>query len=437
MSDAMLGADPASLQALARQMSASSALVDRVSTTLDATIRKPLRWHGPDAEAFTSRWSQTISPTLRDAVDLLQETSDVLERNAEEQIRASAIDGSSAQESGAATTPPQATPFEAVAHPAFPDRSASDAAGNRAWWRALSPEEQNQFIQDHPGQVGSLDGIPVASRVEANRLVAAEQLRRSTFAPGEKAYLEKVVSGSVQLVAYDPGKGNLIELLGRYDQSTTTVVTYVPGTFAKIGDFYTGDLQQMGNFLEHSDPSHSTAVFVYKNSAFPQDPTFLQSNDKTYAMHAGTTLHRFESALGLENPPQAQTVAVSHSWGESAVASSEVQGTHYDQQIALSGAAMPESWRPDPTTRYAYLAFSGDPLAIAEKTGITGDNYPKDNPAFRQYIYNNPEPSFELGGVQIPRDLHALGINHGLIAKADDPRNADGRRDLARLVYGS
>jgi hypothetical protein len=44
-----------------------------------------------------------------------------------------------------------------------------DPRQNAAWWKSLTPEQQQMYMDAYPQKVGRLDGIPSADRDEANR----------------------------------------------------------------------------------------------------------------------------------------------------------------------------------------------------------------------------------------------------------------------------
>ena len=371
------------------------------------------------------------------AVQLLEAMQRELTSNADHQEHASSTGGGPAAVP-AATAPPVSPPA-ALPTPAELGALSPQQVHDR--WTGLGTERQAEFTRLHPFAAGNLDGLPIAGRIEANKLAAAAQLAlldaKGLGTSDEARYLRRVLAGQISLVAYDPVRGNLIELVGRYDGSTATVLTYVPGTFAKAGDFYAGGAQKMAAYLQQSDPAGSTAAFVYKNSEFPQDQTFVQSADKPFGEQAGRKLAAFEEGLAAQNPPEARTVAVSHSWGEAAVASSEMFGTHYDSQISLSGAWMPEGWKADLATEYHHFAYDFDALATAQQLGLVGDKYPLGDPAFAKHIYDDPARNFEFGPVKITTDPMAKIDNHSLIASAQDAKNREAREDIARAIYGS
>ena len=434
MAGTFYGADVAQLRTLASQAGSSALTLSGLRRRLGSEIAASSHWQGSDARAFRSDWETVHSRSMTQAVYLLEKMQRELTSNADQQETASSAVGGPADGHSAPAVPAAALPTPAALGAMSPQQI-------HEWWASLGADGQAEFARLHPFAAGNLDGLPIAGRIEANRVAAAAQLAlldaNGPSGSEEARYLRKVLAGQISLVAYDPVKGNLIELIGAYDGSTTTVLTYVPGTFAKAEDFYAGSGQKMAAYLQQSDPTGSTAAFVYKNSEFPQDSTFAQSADKDFGEQAGRKLAAFEAGLEAQNPPGARTVAVSHSWGEAAVASSEMYGTHYDSQISLSGAWMPEGWTADPATEYHHFAYDFDALATAQQLGLVGDKYPLGDPAFTKHIYDDPARNYQIGPVKITTDPMAKIENHSLIASAQDAKNREAREDIARVLFGS
>lgn len=437
MAGSFYGADVAHLRTLASQAGSSALTLSTLHRRLASELAASGYWQGNDARAFRTDWETSHSRSMTRAVQLLEKMQRELAANADQQENASGA-------ADASVAGPAATALPAAPSAAFPTSAGLGAMSPqqvREWWAGLGEERQAEFARLDPLTAGNLDGLPIACRIEANRVAASGQLARleaSGHGGGEEArYLRRVLDGQISLAAYDPVNGNLIELIGRYDGGTTTVLTYVPGTFAKAEDFYSGGAQKMAAFLQQSDPDGSTAAFVYKDSGFPQDQTFVQSADKSFGEQAGQKLADFEEGLAVQNPPGSRTVAVSHSWGEAAVASSEMYGTHYDKQLSLSGAWMPEGWKADPETEYHHFAYDFDALATAQRLGLVGDNYPLEDPAFTKHIYDDPARNYQVGPVKITTDPMAKIDNHSLIASAQDNKNREAREDIARVVFGS
>lgn len=87
-----IGADPDELKALVGRVEALGRQLERSGSSIDTTLRRT-RWHGRDAERFRSVWSgQHRSAITRAATDCVR-VSEVLSRNADEQVLASADTG--------------------------------------------------------------------------------------------------------------------------------------------------------------------------------------------------------------------------------------------------------------------------------------------------------------------------------------------------------
>ena len=430
MADGFLGADPQQLMELAGTLRNTAASLDDASRTLSGKLTHNLRWQGPDADRLLNEWMSGHSPRIKSVSALLDNCAANVLRHAEEQLSASAANGGPGGPGGSA-----------AGHPPLPQAEGTTPGDVRDWWDSLG-DQQDDYLAAHPEEIGNTDGIPMHARVEANRITAEERLHELENADNhteesqsEQAYLRKVIDGKIQLAAYDPQNGNLIEMIGTLTPETTTVLTYVPGTMATADGFFNGSTQGVAHYLARADHTGGTVAFVYKNSEFPQDRTMLQSRDQEFGMAAGQKLHDFESGLGLEVPPGAQTVAVSHSWGEGAVSSAEYYGSHYDKQISLSGAWMPDGWTADPNTEYHHFSYDFDALRTAQGFGLVAEQYPGQDPSFTQHVYDDPNDNFNIGPVKITTNPMAKIENHSLIANADDPRNRQAMDDLERAVY--
>lgn len=343
--------------------------------------------------------------------------------------------------------------------------SADTPAAVLALWLA-HPELQEELIAAHPEVLGAMDGIPAAVRVRANQanaevwIEAAETERaaepegseRSAFLAKEIAYLRQVLDGSVQLYLYDRVFSRIVEVIGDLAQVPQRVLTYVPGTFTSLGDFYAGQVQQVAASMVDGAPG--TLAFVYKDGLFPgenpevggADPLrIVEANDQQRAADAGRQLARFEA--GMRADPQlavAEQDAFGHSWGLANVTSAEVAGADFDKVVSLSGAGMLPEWTPDPGTVYADLSYR-DILQTGQDLGVVWDgNNPRSNPAFEHddyYVGPNDEVldraddgSLGRPTVNIPKDYFAvLTDNHNLIA-TDDPANKTALQDLQKLL---
>lgn len=88
----MYGADIATLRSLAAQLDRAADQLDAHRTFLGNAVQQSA-WHGPDAERFRGEWQSQHSTRVAASARLLRETAATVRRNADEQERASAIDG--------------------------------------------------------------------------------------------------------------------------------------------------------------------------------------------------------------------------------------------------------------------------------------------------------------------------------------------------------
>lgn len=253
--------------------------------------------------------------------------------------------------------------------PASVDASDPDAVA--IWWSSLTPEEQAQSTSRSSSTVANLNGVPFADRVTAHQSWAQQRHADRSLSADERAYLERVSDGSVQLVVYDPQQDRIVEAIGDLSAPASQVVTYVPGTDANLEGFYTGDTQQVGRYVENK--VDGTVVFVYKDGPWAEWGLGGRDNalpNSDYVRDRGADLARFQQSMSREpNVSNASTVAISHSWGTTAMASSEVAGAQHDSVISLSGAYLPDQRQAQPGTRYHYLRHDVDALTNAERVG--------------------------------------------------------------------
>ncbi len=458
MSDGFRGADVVQLRDLAKAMQAASQKLNAQLGTFNAGVAGA-PWPGPDAVRFRLDWKSSHSPALREAVLFLQKAATDLGRNASEQESASSAAGSGS----AAGRPGKGSGGHSASAPGPTPRPADLAGKNpeqiREWWTGLTPAQQQEFIRAHPVEAGNTNGIPFDARVEANRAnaqarldalpandpeprfnpllmdISAGQRFNEQHAAWEerqaaRAYLQRVVEGKIQLAAYDPARNSIVEMIGAYSQDTSTVITYVPGTTTNEASFYGGGPQGIAHHLVQSDPTGGSVAFVYKGSEFPDggliEAFAVEAKSDDFVAASSPVLAGFQAAVELERPHDAQTVGIGHSWGLRNLTGSETNGAHYDRVIALSGAAMPPGWSPDPETAYSSYTYP-DLLQSLELAGVVGDRYPMNEPAFDRHVYAPP------GGTELS-DAYSID-NHILIATTG-PDNETALRDVRKEVYG-
>lgn len=337
------------------------------------------------------------------------------------------------------------------------------------FWRYLSVEQSDALVQAAPKIVGNTSGVPLVVRMDANRLTAIDELQSGDLVENEKAYLEAVKRGDIQLVTYDPENHRIVEAINlatwdadgeRFVERTSApdhVITYVPGTLSDMQTFYSGDNYQnfvlglIGDNDSNHDGENDSVAFVYKDGYFPGEHdtsdrarAIVEASDQRIALDAGVTLAGFHSDVMRDSLlAGSQQTIIGHSWGLADVTASEIAGAHYDQVISLAGAYMPDGWEAAPNTEYSHYSYL-DWLALAHEAdnlapdwivdGVVPDqllpgghlvgsgDFPADNPAFDHNLYEAPN-NFDVMG------------NHDLIHDANSPANTKVMDDLRTEIY--
>lgn len=132
------------------------------------------------------------------------------------------------------------------------------------WWTSLTPQQRQQFIAEHPDEIGNLNGVPILARNEANLAVMNRDLDRVRSVASRN-------NVSVDDVLRDPAKFGL---------SATDVTRYQNANETKQG-------------LDHDagDPLHPNPVFL-----FAYDPTAFGGKGR--------------AAIAIGNPDLAKNTAV-------------------------------------------------------------------------------------------------------------------------------
>ncbi|MFY1617747.1 alpha/beta hydrolase [Micromonospora sp. WMMD736] len=231
------------------------------------------------------------------------------------------------------------------ASPAPPGRPAVGASPPvvRAWWSGLTPAQRRWLVGHEPALVGALDGVPVAARDQANRLLLgarraellAERRRLLARVPpgplasvrlraqgarlaGLDALTERLAGGAPRayLLGLDPtGEGRVMVALDDPDHADR-VLTYVPGMTAGLDDA-PGELGRAARVLERCAalaPGERSAAVLWLDYDAPDFLTEAASSGQ--ARDAGPALHRFQEGLRAthEGSPARQTV-LGHSYG--------------------------------------------------------------------------------------------------------------------------
>ncbi|MFJ2110481.1 alpha/beta hydrolase [Streptomyces sp. NPDC087850] len=240
---------------------------------------------------------------------------------------------------------------------------------NADWWKGLSEEQRAAYVSMHPASIGVLDGLPSAVRDDANRTVlaeqrAAKQVEYDAWIKKEpehyKPYISPITGREVKgarvpteewkewnekkkqiengykgmddiqrrfdnytsesnrpyLLGFDgDNMGRAIVSIGNPD-TADNVVTYVPGTFAKLesidGDI--GRAQILQAEAERQDPVHSTASIVWLGYDAPQ-AILTDATETKWADKAEEPLGNFLQGIEEANHRDVNQTLLGHSYG--------------------------------------------------------------------------------------------------------------------------
>ena len=223
-----------------------------------------------------------------------------------------------------------------TAGPPGPDRPACTAgpAEVRRWWAGLATAERDWLIATEPGWLAGTDGIPVADRDVANRLLLDErrdQLDRSRALPGAdagrirglrdglaelSARLDDDAGPRAYLVGMDlGGDGRAVVAVGDPDRARH-VLSHVPGM--------TSDLASAGGELTRVERVVTRAAELAPAEAASgvlwldyDAPDFLhEAASDRQAREGADGLRRFQDGLrATHDGPAAHQTVLGHSYG--------------------------------------------------------------------------------------------------------------------------
>lgn len=195
MADGMIGADPEQLRDLAKIMESSGSQLKQVSSSLNGVIAR-VRWNGPDSEKFRGQWNNGMRKTLHSTGLMLAEHSSLLKNQAQEQDRASAVDGGAAGGPGASGGGPDS-----------PLQDLVDANGNPIYqagnFLASLGGTVASGLLDKMVKAGLLSKAPwsllSAQASQLGQYVKGTQLLNGLAAVGRAAGVLSVIGGGAQL----------------------------------------------------------------------------------------------------------------------------------------------------------------------------------------------------------------------------------------------
>ncbi|MDG4785674.1 alpha/beta hydrolase [Micromonospora sp. WMMD1102] len=318
----------------------------------------------PDG-SMTVEEAHATDATAR-ALSALVSARDALLREAAE------LDARTARVIAENTATTSGTPAARVDGSSVPARGTPPAEVKR-WWDSLTPAQRRYAVSEHPHLVGALDGVPVARRDVANRIVLDRELdgrteRRAELDAREahiRAMLEQGRAAELYPNGNHPGTllgqrelREIAEERGRIDDTlrglrpiddrladpdkprayliglstaddgraivsvgnpdaADNVLTYVPGVGAELAGVETGieRADRMALDARRVDPGQETASLYWLGYDAPDDAV-VDARSNSYAEAGARELQRFQDGLRVSHEgEQSRNVVLGHSYG--------------------------------------------------------------------------------------------------------------------------
>ncbi|MGW3660143.1 alpha/beta hydrolase [Streptomyces sp. NPDC005151] len=233
------------------------------------------------------------------------------------------------------------------------------AAGRKAWWDGLTQDQRDQYLALSPDRIGSLDGIPAATRDAANRknltqligkLSGQDDAKSQKQLAGLREIERQLKENGKQPPMYllgisDEGNGRAIVSFGNPDTSKN-VSAYVPGLNTSLNEeFAKNDLKRARDTaIGTQGYEQSSAAIVWLGYDAPQTPDGLGSlavMGTGRAEKGGVAYNDFMSGLVATNQNKdPHLTAIGHSYGSRTVgaAAQHVGGIPGVDDIILVGS---------------------------------------------------------------------------------------------------
>ncbi|MDQ0986115.1 alpha/beta hydrolase [Streptomyces sp. V2I9] len=229
---------------------------------------------------------------------------------------------------------------------------AKSPAERKKWWDDLTEEQRQEYLKVAPDLIGGLDGIPAASRDEANRnylpVLIDELARQGGDDAKTKLDALHMLQGKLDKPSHPPmfllgigdeGNGRAIVSYGNPDASRH-VAAYVPGLGTKLdSDFVTDTMKRAyDTALGAGEVDPSTASIVWLGYDAPQHVDVMTKGD---AQRGAPAYNEFMSGLSATNANENPHVtAIGHSYGSLTVgtAAKEAGGIPGVDDVILLGS---------------------------------------------------------------------------------------------------
>ncbi|MFD9257556.1 alpha/beta hydrolase [Streptomyces sp. NPDC059538] len=210
-------------------------------------------------------------------------------------------------------------------------------AERKQWWDGLTDEQRQEYLEIAPDLIGGLDGIPAASRDEANRnylpVLIDDLARRGGDDAETKLNALRMIQDKLNepsrppmflLGIGDEGNGRAIVSYGNPD-TAKNVSAYVPGLSTKLNDEFVTDTmkraQDTAKGAQRLDPSSASIVWLGYDA--PQNVDVMSKGD---AQRGAPAYNQFMAGISATNEnPDPHVTAIGHSYGSLTVGTAAKQ----------------------------------------------------------------------------------------------------------------
>jgi uncharacterized protein YukE len=364
----LLGANTDVLDRKAESLSGDARRIQDIRTLAQRALGElAASWNGADLVYLTQQWEQQASPLLAGASASLDTCAAQLRAQSAAQRVTSSSDGGGGHAALAFITAPVSPPGH------------GSPADNAAWWKSMTPLQQQQVLREHPEWIGNRDGVDFTARDLANRaLLPLEQDRLTAERDRLKADLadnwfggaltnddaaldhvnDKLASitsiqatlslaGERQLLLLDMGQERAQAAIANGNaQTATNVAVFVPGLGSTVGGSIRGYDREM-NHLQKSAESEServhatlagtTATVTWIGYQAPQwGDTFNPGKSVAgidAAKDGARQLTPFLQGVGAARDKDAHLTLLAHSYGSTTAGLALQQDTGVDDVV--------------------------------------------------------------------------------------------------------
>jgi len=465
------GADVGELRALAKTFADAAARLSATKATVSGQVQAS-PWRGPDADHFRSIWAGQYSAQLLTAARLLEQNATTIVANADDQERTSTDGGG-----GASGTGSGGTGSGSGSSGPLPDAPApgSDTDDVKDWWNSLSPEEQQRYIEEQPGVVGNLDGIPAAVRDQANRIHLEQELARlqslpTPSDPGEAETLRRAIdvlenaqevlaktpdshlllldtsSGDPVKVAVSVGDVDTADHVGVFTQGMDSRADTPTGLSGPVANMVALRNETDAQLYEAGTQNETTAMVVWMGYDSPQG---AEVADPSYGIQGGSDLASFGEGIRSNNE-DGHLTALGHSYGSYTTGIALQQTDAFDDFVAFGSPGLGTSDIGDLHVDDVYVIeakndaiadlgyFGTDTNQLGGVTNLTaGDQNGVASSGHSEYLIDRSTSQYNMAAVVSGNEGNAItGNNSGLgdVIRGTQYLNIDVPRNIATDV---